>query len=67
MILQKLTVPSVTAGEHDNNPPHFQLTQQEKPGIFLHGVKVEKGSTDSTRIYGIGMNSLKTLLSITVW
>ena len=27
----ELTVPSVTEGEHDNNPPHFQLTQQQKP------------------------------------
>ena len=27
----ELTVPSVTEGEHDNNPLHFQLTQQQKP------------------------------------
>jgi len=27
----KLTVPSVTEGEHDNNPPHFRMTQEEKP------------------------------------
>ena len=26
-----LTVPAVTEGEHTNNPPHFQLTQQRKP------------------------------------
>ncbi|NSW57979.1 MAG: sulfatase-like hydrolase/transferase [Armatimonadetes bacterium] len=26
-----LTVPSLVPGEHDCNPPHFQLTQQEKP------------------------------------
>ena len=40
-----LTVPSVTPGEHDKNPPHFQLTQQERPdfspyresGQGLHG------------------------------
>jgi uncharacterized sulfatase len=40
-----LTVPAVTPGEHDLNPPHFQLTQQPKPdfspwresGQGLHG------------------------------
>lgn len=40
-----LTVPSVAPGEHDKNPPHFQLTQQERPdfspwresGQGLHG------------------------------
>jgi arylsulfatase A-like enzyme len=26
-----LTVPSITPGEHDANPPHFAMTQQEKP------------------------------------
>jgi len=26
-----LTVPSIVEGEHDNNPPHFQLTQQRNP------------------------------------
>jgi uncharacterized sulfatase len=40
-----LTVPQVTPGEHDANPPHFQLTQQRNPdfsdwrvsGQSLHG------------------------------
>ena len=40
-----LTVPSVVEGEHDNNPPHFQMTQTRKPdfsawresGYGLHG------------------------------
>jgi arylsulfatase A-like enzyme len=27
----KITVPTVTPGEHDKNPPHFQLTQQPHP------------------------------------
>jgi len=27
----KLTVPELTPGEHDNNPPHHQMTQQEEP------------------------------------
>ncbi|MFB3040907.1 MAG: sulfatase [Candidatus Poribacteria bacterium] len=26
-----LTVPSIVEGEHENNPPHFQLTQQRNP------------------------------------
>jgi arylsulfatase A-like enzyme len=26
-----LAVPSVVEGEHDNNPPHFQMTQMAKP------------------------------------
>lgn len=28
---EKLTVPKVVAGEHDQNPPHFKLTQESKP------------------------------------
>ncbi|RAV06361.1 sulfatase [Paenibacillus sp. YN15] len=27
----KLTIPTVTPGEHDRNPPHFRLTQEENP------------------------------------
>lgn len=27
----KMDVPSITAHEHDRNPPHFQLTQEEHP------------------------------------
>ena len=42
---ESLTVAQVTPGEHDKNPPHFQLTQTEKPdfspwkssGMGLHG------------------------------
>jgi len=26
-----VTVPSITKGEHDGNPPHFGMTQEEKP------------------------------------
>ena len=41
----EVIVPSVVPGEHDKNPPHFQLTQQQKPdfspwkesGKGLHG------------------------------
>lgn len=40
-----LTVPSIVEGEHDNNPPHFQMTQTKNPdfspyrtsGQGLHG------------------------------
>ena len=41
-----LSVPRATAGEHDNNPPHLQLTQQPDPdfsdwyeanGSYCHG------------------------------
>jgi arylsulfatase A-like enzyme len=28
---ETLTVPQVTPGEHANNPPHFQMTQEQKP------------------------------------
>ena len=42
-----LTVPSVTEGEHDKNPIHFQMTQQKKPdfsewresGKGIHGYR----------------------------
>jgi arylsulfatase A-like enzyme len=41
----RLTVPRLVPGEHDRNPPHFQMTQQERPdyspwrvtGQGLHG------------------------------
>ena len=41
----ELTIPSIIEGEHDKNPPHFKLTQQENPdyssyrasGYGLHG------------------------------
>lgn len=41
----KLTLPKAAAGEHDHNPPHFKMTQQENPdysaweesGHFIQG------------------------------
>ena len=42
----ELTVPQITPGEHKNNPPHFQMTQERKPdftpwlepdGHWMHG------------------------------
>ncbi len=33
---KKLTVPQVTEGEHAANPPHFQLTQMEKPDFSAY-------------------------------
>ncbi|MDF2924209.1 MAG: sulfatase [Paenibacillaceae bacterium] len=32
---EKLTIPSVTPGEHERNPPHFGMTQEVKPD-FSH-------------------------------
>jgi len=42
---KELTIPEVTPGEHDCNPPHFRMTQEEKPdfshlmesGFGIHG------------------------------
>ncbi len=28
---EKITVPEISEGEHDKNPPHFRLTQEENP------------------------------------
>jgi len=61
-----ITVPAVTAGEHDNNPPHFQLTQQVRPdrsmyreegghdchGIHSHLSKHENAAHEVTTYYG---------------
>jgi uncharacterized sulfatase len=41
----QLTIPQVTPGEHDRNPPHFRLTQEKQPdfsylketGYGIHG------------------------------
>jgi len=43
----KLTIPSLVPGEHDRNPPHFGLTQEENPdfsylaetGFGIHGYR----------------------------
>ena len=32
----KLTVPRVTEGEHEKNPPHYGMTQQEKPDFSAY-------------------------------
>ena len=42
---EALTIPEVVPGEHDRNPPHFRLTQTERPdfshlretGFGVHG------------------------------
>ncbi|RRJ65062.1 DUF4976 domain-containing protein [Paenibacillus oralis] len=44
---EQLTIPSLTPGEHDRNPPHFRLTQEENPdfshlmetGFGIHGYR----------------------------
>ncbi|MFE5318312.1 sulfatase [Paenibacillus sp. NPDC056579] len=54
---EKLTIPRVLAGEHDVNPPHFQLAQQEKPdfsaykesGFANHGLHSHKHSEAGLR------------------
>ncbi len=51
----KVTVPRITPGEHDHNPPHFGMTQQEKPdfspyresGHWLHGMHSHLGGQKS--------------------
>jgi len=43
----RLTIPSLVPGEHDRNPPHFGLTQEEEPdfthlretGFGIHGYR----------------------------
>ncbi|WP_136603949.1 sulfatase family protein [Paenibacillus dokdonensis] len=39
---EQLTIPSAAPGEHDMNPPHFGLTQEEKPD-FSHLMETGKG------------------------
>lgn len=44
---EELTIPTITPGEHDKNPPHFGKTQEEKPdfnylretGQGIHGYR----------------------------
>jgi uncharacterized sulfatase len=64
---EKITLPEGKAGEHDNNPPHFQLTQTDKPdysewqeedGNSMHGFtshlhKKEKLVKDIAVYYGM--------------
>lgn len=33
---EKLTLPAIQAGEHEANPPHFRLTQEEKPNFSAY-------------------------------
>ncbi len=67
---QTVTVPSIVEGEHANNPPHFQLTQQENPdfsaweepeGHAMHGfqshLRGEKELAQDIAVY-YGMISL---------
>jgi len=63
---ERLTVPELVPGEHDNNPPHFQLTQQENPdfgpwcesgqpiqGLRSHLHKREELAQDIAVYYGM--------------
>ncbi len=62
----KLTIPQAISGEHENNPPHFALTQQKDPdfssyresGMTLHGLHShlhdkEKLKKDIATYYGM--------------
>ncbi|MBO0993306.1 sulfatase family protein [Bacillus sp. SD088] len=33
---EQLTLPKIVPGEHDKNPPHFQLTQEENPNFSAY-------------------------------
>ncbi len=44
----RVSAPAVTPGEHDRNPPHFQLTQQVKPDRSMY---VEEGGHDCHGIH----------------
>ncbi|MDR6551110.1 sulfatase-like hydrolase/transferase [Paenibacillus qinlingensis] len=54
---EKLTIPTVTPGEHDKNPPHFRLTQEENPdfshlkesGHGIHGYQSHSRLPESER------------------
>ncbi len=64
---EKLTVPEMIEGEHEKNPPHFQLTQQPKPdfspwqepegngmhGFHSHSHKKEDLARDIAIYYGM--------------
>ncbi|MBI3946983.1 MAG: sulfatase-like hydrolase/transferase [Armatimonadetes bacterium] len=63
---RQITVPDVTPGEHDRNPPHFRLTREEHPdftpwsesGQSLHGFHShlrsrERKQSDAAIYYGM--------------
>ena len=64
---QTLTVPQATPGEHEQNPPHFQLTQQADPdytpwqepeghamhGFHSHGHDRDELAKDIATYYGM--------------
>ncbi|GIP33245.1 sulfatase [Paenibacillus sp. J2TS4] len=53
----QLTIPAVTPGEHEKNPPHFQLTQMDNPdftpwkesGNGIHGYHSHVGLSEEER------------------
>ena len=52
-----VTLPTLTNGEHEGNPPHFQMTQQANPdfsgyresGMGIHGMHSHLHSSDDLR------------------
>jgi arylsulfatase A-like enzyme len=45
---EKITVPQMTPGEHDQNPPHFRMTQEENPDFSAWKEK------DGHQVHGFG-------------
>ncbi|MEK3721209.1 sulfatase family protein [Paenibacillus sp. FSL H8-0034] len=54
---EQLTIPTVTPGEHDQNPPHFGMTQEPNPdfshllesGFGIHGYHSHNRHSESER------------------
>lgn len=63
---EKLTLPKMTPGEHETNPPHFGMTQLERPdfsayqetgkgvhGLYTHQIPLEKQKKNMAVYYGM--------------
>ncbi|MCQ6560732.1 sulfatase family protein [Paenibacillus mendelii] len=63
---EELTLPKMTPGEHEANPPHFGMTQLERPdfsayqetgkgvhGLYTHQVPLEKQQKNMAVYYGM--------------
>ncbi|HPN84599.1 MAG TPA: sulfatase-like hydrolase/transferase [Victivallales bacterium] len=49
---EKITIPKISEGEHDNNPPHFKKTQEQKPDFSSYDEK------DGNICHGFGSHLL---------
>ncbi|MFD0960544.1 sulfatase family protein [Paenibacillus chungangensis] len=59
----KLTLPAVAEGEHDANPPHFRLTQEENPD-FSSYKETEFGSVGYHSHIGIGEQEARRNMAV---